>query len=75
LPKEIIIIFQNHVKTEKQVFFIKKKKKLSAKQKTLRRKKRKKNKENEIKRSHPTRPLLVRFWNITLSFVSPLLFF
>jgi hypothetical protein len=26
LPKEIIIIFQNHVKTEKQVFFIKKKK-------------------------------------------------
>jgi hypothetical protein len=60
LPKEIIIIFQNHVKTEKQVFFIKKKK-LSAKQKTLRRKKRKKNKENEIKRSHPTRPLLVRF--------------
>ena len=42
MPKEIIIIFQNHVKIEIKLFFIKNK--LSAKQKTQRRKKNKKQK-------------------------------
>jgi hypothetical protein len=49
LPKEIIIIFQNHVKIEIKLFFIKNK--LSAKQKTQKKKKIK-NKKQKQKQKH-----------------------
>jgi hypothetical protein len=50
LPKEIIIIFQNHVKIEIKVFFIKKQIECQTKNS----KKKKENKNKNMKRSHPT---------------------